>query len=601
MKKIISIYSLLVFLSSVVCKISAQQLVYYQEDKLYTIELETRKKSSVKLEEKLVFDDSRLTKTDKTVYHPENLSEQLKLPDGNLFYHGLQSPYDFATWIYVERDMIGKGYRLWEYNTNSGLQKLLFENTGGPDPELQFIPIGWSNDKNIIYLEAIDHFDSENLHEGIYSYHIKNNRSQKLAIRDHYMATPLLSPDRKIFAYSASFESGKNRDLLHGKSERILTYSLLSNKEKVIVEEKETMLSFAGWTNMNTQAKELLIDEKKINYREKSNSQIAKAAVSLKLPWSSGISYCISRHGTPAPTGAIGSSSRCNIYNFNSHGYVAIDVDTPNSVLDYITASAAGTVTFARKTDQGGYGKYVIVTHNDNTQTLYAHLNQVYVNVGDCIGQGNSIGDGGTTGNSSGDHLHFEKRVGSTKVYPVFSECGCTPRQDYRYTSGNQRTTGCGPPCEPERTVSGTINSGTYTSSSTIIGKGVINAGSTVVFETKNEIYLDTGFEAKNNSIFETRLGGGCSSARSFEVADLSMKIPIEQDFKVHPNPSQGIIYIDGINKNDILSLYDLSGRLLIKKVASETKELLDIKHLLQGLYIVKVGDKPAKRVFKAD
>ncbi len=598
MKKIISIYSILVFITGSFCKIFAQQVVYYQEEKLYTIKPETLKKTSLKLEKGMSIDNTKLSKTDKIVYRSELISAMLKLPENSLFYQGLQSPYDKAVWIFVERDMIGTGYRMWKFNTNTSRQDLIFENANGPNPKFQFVPIAWSNDSDVIYLEAIDHFDSENLHEGIYSYHLKKGESQKLAVKDHYITTPLLSSNRKTFAYSASFESGKHRDLLHGMSERLLIYNVKTNMEKIIVEKKGSSFFCAGWIASQISPKSILIKKEK----DKDETINTKAQVSLKLPWNSGVRYCISRHGTPVPTGPIGSSSRCNIYNFNSHGYVAIDVDTPNAVVDDILASAAGTVTFARTTDQGGYGKYVIITHDDNSQTLYAHLSRVYVNVGDCVGQGNPIGDGGTTGNSSGDHLHFEKRVGGTKEYPVFSECGCTPRQDYGYTSRNQKTTGCGPSCKPDITVSGTINSGTYTSSSTITGSGVINVGNTVVFDTKNEINLIQGFEVKSNSAFEAKVGNGCVNSRSFETSASTKRIKtINESFKVYPNPSKGIIYVEGATTNDIISLYDISGRLLIKKVTSKTREQLDIKHLLQGLYIVKVGSKTAKQVFKVD
>ncbi len=604
MKKIISLYGLLLFLIGGVCKTSAQQLVYYQEDKVYTIEPETRKKTSVILENTLVLDDTKLTKTDHIVYQPEQLSATLKLPEGNYFYQGLQSSHNTAIWIFTERDMIGTGYRMWKFNTNTGKRDLLFENAGGPNPELQFVPIAWSNDADIIYLEAIDHFDSENLHEGIYRYDLKNSTHQKLAIKDHYISTPLLSPDRNKFAYSASFESGKNRDLLHGKSERLLTYDVKTRTEKIIVEQKGSSLVFAGWVSKAVPVKKLLVDEKILDRKRQQQSIQQKMAVSMKLPWESGISYCVTRAGTPAPTGPRGSSSKCSsVYErFDPHSYVAIDFDSPNGVRDNVLASAAGTVTFTRTTDQGGYGKYVIITHSDNSRTLYAHLSRVYVRVGDCVGQGNPIGDGGTTGSSTGDHIHFEKRVGGTLVYPVFSECNCTPRQAYRYTSGNQRTNGCGPSCEPDRTVSGTISSGTYTSSSTITGSGVINTGSTVVFDTKNEIYLVNGFEAKNNSVFETRLGGGCATGRSVEInKEPTTLAATSQNFRVYPNPSRNTIYIDGITKNEVINIYDLSGRLLIKKVASDTREQLDIKHLLQGMYIVKVGTKATRQLLKTN
>lgn len=76
-----------------------------------------------------------------------------------------------------------------------------------------------------------------------------------------------------------------------------------------------------------------------------------------------------------------------------------------------ILASAAGTVILAKGTGwNGGYGKYVIITHPNGTQTLYAHLSAIDVTVGQKVPQGLRIGDIGSTGNSTGCHVHFEVR-----------------------------------------------------------------------------------------------------------------------------------------------------------------------------------------------
>ena len=58
----------------------------------------------------------------------------------------------------------------------------------------------------------------------------------------------------------------------------------------------------------------------------------------------------------------------------------------------------------------GGYGNTIIIEHSD-TRTLYAHLSQINVNIGDAVAQGDEVGLAGSTGNSTGPHLHFEVRV----------------------------------------------------------------------------------------------------------------------------------------------------------------------------------------------
>lgn len=75
-----------------------------------------------------------------------------------------------------------------------------------------------------------------------------------------------------------------------------------------------------------------------------------------------------------------------------------------------ILASADGTVTIANGIDSwgGGYGYYIKVRHNDTYETLYAHCSSICVVAGQEVKQGEVIGYVGTTGNSTGNHLHFE-------------------------------------------------------------------------------------------------------------------------------------------------------------------------------------------------
>lgn len=91
------------------------------------------------------------------------------------------------------------------------------------------------------------------------------------------------------------------------------------------------------------------------------------------------------------------------------HGYNGVDIT--NSCGVPVMASAPGTVIVARTGGwNGGYGLYVVVTHANNTQTLYAHLSSLTVAAGDLINQGTAIGALGSTGNSTGCHVHFEIR-----------------------------------------------------------------------------------------------------------------------------------------------------------------------------------------------
>jgi LysM repeat protein len=91
------------------------------------------------------------------------------------------------------------------------------------------------------------------------------------------------------------------------------------------------------------------------------------------------------------------------------HGYNGVDFGAPTGTS--VLASATGNVIVSRVDGwNGGYGKYVIIAHANGTQTVYAHLNALNVSVGDEVSQGELIGYVGSTGNSTGPHLHFEIR-----------------------------------------------------------------------------------------------------------------------------------------------------------------------------------------------
>jgi murein DD-endopeptidase MepM/ murein hydrolase activator NlpD len=91
------------------------------------------------------------------------------------------------------------------------------------------------------------------------------------------------------------------------------------------------------------------------------------------------------------------------------HGYNGVDYGMP--IGTQIFASAAGTVLISKSTGyNGGYGGYVVIKHNNGTQTLYSHLSNTTVSVGQTVTQGQLIGYSGNTGKSTGPHLHFEVR-----------------------------------------------------------------------------------------------------------------------------------------------------------------------------------------------
>jgi murein DD-endopeptidase MepM/ murein hydrolase activator NlpD len=91
------------------------------------------------------------------------------------------------------------------------------------------------------------------------------------------------------------------------------------------------------------------------------------------------------------------------------HGFNGTDWGAPKGTP--ILASASGRVIIAKGSGyNGGYGQYVVIEHDNGTQTLYAHASKVLVSVGDNVKQGETIALVGSTGRSTGNHLHFEVR-----------------------------------------------------------------------------------------------------------------------------------------------------------------------------------------------
>lgn len=142
----------------------------------------------------------------------------------------------------------------------------------------------------------------------------------------------------------------------------------------------------------------------------------------------------------PFPCGEVWRAS-----TYAGHGN-AIDWNLPNSDDGGrpVAASAAGTVTYTAPLGQwnGGYGNYVIVNHGGGWTSLYAHLRGYNVSQGNGVTGGGIVGFVGTTGNSSGNHLHFEQRLNGSAQIVRYSGGQVFPGQNYQ--SDN-----CGAPPPP--------------------------------------------------------------------------------------------------------------------------------------------------------
>ena len=103
-------------------------------------------------------------------------------------------------------------------------------------------------------------------------------------------------------------------------------------------------------------------------------------------------------------------------YIFGSYSYHS-GLDIAVSYGTTVKAADGGTVTFAGY--KGSYGNLVIITHDNGTQTYYAHNSSLLVSAGQKVYQGQAVAKAGSTGRSTGVHCHFEVRVNGSAVNPL--------------------------------------------------------------------------------------------------------------------------------------------------------------------------------------
>lgn len=99
----------------------------------------------------------------------------------------------------------------------------------------------------------------------------------------------------------------------------------------------------------------------------------------------------------------------------DGRNHQAIDIASPLGTSIY--AAQSGTVVTS--TYISSYGNYILIDHGNGYQTLYAHASKLYVSEGESVAQGQVIATVGSTGNSTGNHLHFEVRKDGTKLDPA--------------------------------------------------------------------------------------------------------------------------------------------------------------------------------------
>lgn len=117
----------------------------------------------------------------------------------------------------------------------------------------------------------------------------------------------------------------------------------------------------------------------------------------------------------------------------------AVDFNRANDHGMPVRASAPGTVDVVANLGDSSYGRYVRINHGNGYTTYYAHLSGFNTSVGASVGYGTTIGYVGTSGGSSGSHLHYEQRLNGSDIKVRFNGNLALYYGSQNYT----RTVGC--------------------------------------------------------------------------------------------------------------------------------------------------------------
>ena len=134
---------------------------------------------------------------------------------------------------------------------------------------------------------------------------------------------------------------------------------------------------------------------------------VLAAAVSVVAPASADVGVLAVNLRTPFDCGQVWTANT----RTNHSPLLAVDFRRGDALNKNVRSSAAGTVETVADRGSESYGKYIVIRHAEGWKTLYAHLNSFNVSVGQSVSTGTLIGKVGSTGGSTGPHLHYEQRL----------------------------------------------------------------------------------------------------------------------------------------------------------------------------------------------
>jgi|SRR5687768_12208706 len=185
---------------------------------------------------------------------------------------------------------------------------------------------------------------------------------------------------------------------------------------------------------------------------------------------------------------------------------LAVDFNRANDIGDTVVAAAGGTVTRVGNTGSTSYGRWVEIAHGGGYRTRYAHLNSQSVSVNQNVRRGQKIGTVGSTGGSTGPHLHYEQRLNGIAVRAVFNGRTALYYGTKNYTSQNSCATGGSGVVARINTAGSalTIRAGASTSTAAV---GSVGDGATVTITCQKKGQSITG--TYGTSTLWDKIGGG--------------------------------------------------------------------------------------------
>ncbi|HEU0035961.1 MAG TPA: M23 family metallopeptidase [Kofleriaceae bacterium] len=155
----------------------------------------------------------------------------------------------------------------------------------------------------------------------------------------------------------------------------------------------------------------------------------------LAIPDDDTIAITVPAFQLPFPCGQVWSGSTRRDHS----PPLAVDFNRANDFGDTVVAAAGGTVVRVENLGSVSYGRWIEIAHGNGYRTRYAHLSRQTVSVGQSVRRGQKIGEVGSTGGSTGPHLHYEERKDGVAIRAVFNGNTALYFGTKNYTSHNCR------------------------------------------------------------------------------------------------------------------------------------------------------------------